>query len=200
MASFSSENDSGRKCKMVPAIAHLLFTVSNTMVIMFRAYVNRQYSLLAFIFFMYSAFFLLDYFSFVYHRLSLSADQKSQRYKDMLGLAIWFLFSAMMFGLVYQLGPLFPFSFALFLYAIVGAGSCILFYLYMIFDDRGDCRFDHKKFEEQGWLSKQHWRLFQHSHVNTEVQTVWPRKSGTLKLNIVFKPGAGSSAVIVVKS
>nr|GLL18693.1 hypothetical protein TEA_016341 [Ipomoea trifida]GMC59413.1 putative cytochrome C oxidase-like subunit III [Ipomoea batatas] len=149
MASFSSENDSGRKCKMVPAIAHLLFTVSNTMVIIFRAYVNRQYSLLAFIFFMYSAFFLLDYFSFVYHRLSLSADQKSQRYKDMLGLAMWFLFSAMMFGLVYQLGPLFPFSFALFLYAIVGAGSCILFYLYMIFDDRGDCRFDHKKFEEQ---------------------------------------------------
>lgn len=145
MASF--QNHSERKCKMMPAIAHLLFTVSNTMVIIFRAYVNRQYSLLAFIFFMYSGFFLLDYFSFVYHRLS--ADQKSQRYKDMLGLAIWFLFSVMMFGLVYQLAPLFSFSFALFLYAIVGAGSCILFYLYMIYDDRDECRYDHKKFEEE---------------------------------------------------
>ncbi|MCE2055246.1 hypothetical protein HAX54_042272 [Datura stramonium] len=109
-----------------------LLMAFNILVNIYRAYIREQYSLLAFILFVYFSFFLLLYFSYVYRRFS--SKEKSLQ-KDIIGLVIWFLYSAIMFGFVYQFSPILGFSAALFLYVVAIAGSAVFFYIYVVYEE-----------------------------------------------------------------
>ncbi|WMV23618.1 hypothetical protein MTR67_017003 [Solanum verrucosum] len=98
----------------------------------YRAYIHEQYSLLAFILFVYFSFFLLLYFSYAYRRFP---SQEKSLHKDIIGLVIWFLYSAIIFGFVFQFSPILGFLAALFLYVVAIAGSAIFYYIYVVHEE-----------------------------------------------------------------
>ncbi|KAK4371590.1 hypothetical protein RND71_011065 [Anisodus tanguticus] len=75
---------------------------------------------------------MLTYCSYMYRRFPSS--EKSLQ-KDTLGLIIWFLYSAIIFGFVGQFSPILGFPAALFLYAVSIAGSAVFFYIYAVYEE-----------------------------------------------------------------
>ncbi|CAL5372036.1 unnamed protein product [Camellia sinensis] len=119
-----------------PSITYF-FLASNSIGAMCRAYSRSDYALLFFIVCAYSAFLLLDRCSLAYQKLP--PHEKSIK-KNLLKFAIWFLFSSIMFGVVFQFGPYFPHSgYGLSLFFVATIGSAFLFYVYMIFDGTSGC-------------------------------------------------------------
>ncbi|CAL5404390.1 unnamed protein product [Camellia sinensis] len=81
------------------------FLASNSIGAMYRAYNRSDYALLFFIVFAYSASVLLAHCTLAYHKLP--PHEKSIK-KKLFKFAIWFLFSSIAFGVVFQVGPYFP--------------------------------------------------------------------------------------------
>ncbi|KAL3526487.1 hypothetical protein ACH5RR_011143 [Cinchona calisaya] len=121
--------------ELLPSMSYLLLA-SNSVGTIIRAYSTGRNWLLAFIFLIYSSFFLLEYCFSAYHRLP--RNEKSGR-KNFLAVAIWCLVTVIMFGFTYQFTPFFSFAAAAPLYAIAVAGSAIIFYVYIIYDGDEEC-------------------------------------------------------------
>lgn len=116
-----------------PSMIYVSFFMAfNILGNIYRAYIHKQYSLLAFILFVYLSFFLLLYFSYVYR--SFPSMGKSL-HKEIIGFVIWFLYSAIMFGFVFQFSSILGFVVALFLYVVAIAGSSIFFYIYVVYEE-----------------------------------------------------------------
>ncbi|KAF3654328.1 hypothetical protein FXO37_16546 [Capsicum annuum] len=124
-----SETVACHSSSMIYIFLLMAFNIFGTI---YRAYIHEQYSLLAFILFVYITFFLLVYLSYVYR--GFSSKEKSL-HKDIIGLVIWFLYSAIMFGFVFQFSPLLGFSVAMFLYVVAIAGSSVFFYIYVVYEE-----------------------------------------------------------------
>lgn len=98
-----------------------------------RAFSSGNNSILGFILFIYSTFFLLEYCFLLYNRFP---ENDNSMQKKLIGVAIWSLFSGIMFGLAYQFGAHFPFLFALTVYGVAFAASSVIFYVYIIYNNR----------------------------------------------------------------
>ncbi|KAK6791103.1 hypothetical protein RDI58_010184 [Solanum bulbocastanum] len=116
-----------------PSMIYISFLMAfNMLGNIYRAYIHEQYSFLVFILFVYFSFFLLLYFSYVYRRCPL---KEKSLHKDIIGLVICFLYSAIIFGFVFQFSPILGFLAALFLYVVAIAGSAIFFYIYVVYEE-----------------------------------------------------------------
>lgn len=131
-----------RETNLLPSLTYLLL-MSNSIGTIFRAYSSGHSRLLAFIFFICPACFLLEYCFCAYHRLP--QHDKSAR-KKFLAVAIWCLFTAIMFGFTYQFAPLFSLAAATPLYAVAFAASAFMFYVYIIHVDVEECCNDNNRF------------------------------------------------------
>ncbi|KAL3355318.1 hypothetical protein AABB24_019408 [Solanum stoloniferum] len=102
------EMKKGRK-NSPPLTTFTLFTLLCvlTFLIINREYSNRQYLSLFLISFVYFSYFLANYLSSIAR--SLLPKKNKTLEKNLLGFAIWFLFSSIYFGFVYQFYPLFGF-------------------------------------------------------------------------------------------
>ncbi|KAI8008911.1 hypothetical protein LOK49_LG07G01209 [Camellia lanceoleosa] len=118
------------------SITHLLLA-SNCIGTMCSAYSRSDYALLFFIVFAYSAFLLLVRCILAYQKLP--PHEKSIK-KNLLKFAIWFLYSSIMFGVVFQFGPYFPHpGYGLSLFFVATISSALVFYVCMIVDGRSGC-------------------------------------------------------------
>lgn len=116
-----------------PSMIYISLLMSfNILGSIYRAYIHEQYSLLVFILFVYFSFFLLIYFSYVYRRFP---SKEISMHKDIIGLVIWFLYSAIMFGFVFKFSPILGFSVGLFLHVVAIVGSSIFFYVYVVYEE-----------------------------------------------------------------
>ncbi|KAL3339007.1 hypothetical protein AABB24_027894 [Solanum stoloniferum] len=116
-----------------PSMIYISFLMAfNMLGNIYRAYIHEQYSFLVFILFVYFSFFLLLYFSYVYRRFPL---KEKSLHKEIIGLVIWFLYSAIIFGFVFQFSPILGFLAALFLYVVAIAGSAVFFYIYVVYEE-----------------------------------------------------------------
>ncbi|MCD9638288.1 hypothetical protein HAX54_022161 [Datura stramonium] len=108
-----------------------LLIIFNTVSMIYKTYINSQYSLLAFVLFIYFSSFLAFYLSSIHQSLPL---EKHSLEKSLLGFVIWFLFSSITFGFVYQFYPLFGFWAGLSICMIAIASSGVMFYDYVVCD------------------------------------------------------------------
>lgn len=102
----------------------------------YRAYIHEQYSLVAFIFFIYFSFFLLEYCSYIY--INCFPPNEKSLHKDIVGVVIWFLYLAITFGFIGQFSPILGFPTALFLYVVAAASIAFFFYTYVVYDEEDD--------------------------------------------------------------
>ncbi|KAF7134961.1 hypothetical protein RHSIM_Rhsim08G0066000 [Rhododendron simsii] len=116
---------------LFPSIA-FFFLASNSIGTIYRAYYRRDYYTVGFVVFEYSAFLLLDLCLTAFHKLP---SQKRTKWRKFLQLAIWVLYSAMVFGFSTYFAPLFgdPY-YGYSLYVVSVLGSVLLFYVYVIWD------------------------------------------------------------------
>ncbi|CAL5367945.1 unnamed protein product [Camellia sinensis] len=121
----------GENTTFLPSITYFMLA-SNGISSTIRAYSQSDYSMVAFIFFIYLSFLLLQYCLSAYQRLPPDQDSLT---KDLLKFAVWFLFSAMIFGFAYQFAPLISLVAAISVFAIATAGSALLFYVCIIYGD-----------------------------------------------------------------
>lgn len=108
-----------------------LLIIFNFIATIYRAYSNSQYSFLAFIFFIYFSAYLANNLSSTYR--SIQSKNKSFE-KSLLGFAIWFLYSSIIFGFVYQFYPFFGFWAGLPIHIVAIIISGVVFYDYVICD------------------------------------------------------------------
>ncbi|KAF7134540.1 hypothetical protein RHSIM_Rhsim08G0065700 [Rhododendron simsii] len=121
---------------LFPSIA-FFFLASNSIGTIYRAYSRRDYYTVGFVVFEYSAFLLLDLCLTAFHKLP---SQNRTNWRRFLQLAIWVLYSAMVFGFSTYFGPLFGdpvCGYSLYVVSIVG--SVFLFYVYVISDGMSGC-------------------------------------------------------------
>ncbi|KAF7136108.1 hypothetical protein RHSIM_Rhsim08G0065600 [Rhododendron simsii] len=118
---------------LFPSIS-AFFLASNSIGTIYRAYSRRDYYTIGFIVFEYSAFLLLDLCLTAFHELP---SRNRSRRRKFLQLAIWFLYSAMVFGFSTYFGPLFGDPVCEYsLYVVSVVGSAFLFYVFVIWDER----------------------------------------------------------------
>lgn len=116
-----------------PSMLHLL-VAANSIGPIFRAFSSGNNSLLAFILFVYSSFFSLEYCFTVYHqRFPRNANPPQ---KKLLAVAIWLLFSGIIFGLVYQFASHIFLIFDAILYGVAFVASAVIFYVYVIYSNK----------------------------------------------------------------
>lgn len=108
-----------------------LLIIFNFIATIYRAYSNSQYSFLAFIFFIYFSAYLANNLSSTYR--NIQSKNKSFE-KSLLGFAIWFLYSSIIFGFVYQFYPFFGFWAGLPIHIVAIIISGVVFYDYVICD------------------------------------------------------------------
>ncbi|KAI8541602.1 hypothetical protein RHMOL_Rhmol08G0074600 [Rhododendron molle] len=127
--------------KYFPSITFFFFA-SNSIGTIYRAYSRRDYYTVGFVVFEYSAFLLLDLCLTAFHELP---SRKRSKRRKFLQLAIWVLYSAMVFGFSTYFGPLFGDPVCGYsLYVVSVLGSVFLFYVYVIWDDI-ECLGDQEK-------------------------------------------------------
>ncbi|KAF7134960.1 hypothetical protein RHSIM_Rhsim08G0065300 [Rhododendron simsii] len=121
---------------LFPSIAFFVLA-SNSIGTIYRAYSRRDYYTVGFIVFEYSAFLLLDLCLTAFHKLP---SQSRTNWRRFLQLAIWVLYSAMVFGFSAYFGPLFGDPVCGYsLYVVSVVGSVFLFYVYVIWDGMSGC-------------------------------------------------------------
>ncbi|KAF7135911.1 hypothetical protein RHSIM_Rhsim08G0065500 [Rhododendron simsii] len=118
---------------LFPSLA-FFFLASNSIGTIYRAYNRRDYYTVGFVLFEYSACLLLDRCLTAFHKLP---SQNRTKWRKFLQLAIWVLYSAMVFGFSTYFAPLFgdPY-YGYSLYVVSVLGSVLLFYVYVIWDGR----------------------------------------------------------------
>ncbi|GFY84910.1 hypothetical protein Acr_03g0016840 [Actinidia rufa] len=116
----------------LPVVTHFLL-LCNCIGVIYRACTHADYPMVAFIVFAYSASLSLERCLAAFGKLP---PYERSRRRDALKLAIWFLYSAITFGFVVQLAPLFPARvYGAFLYAVAITCSSAMFYLYVVWDE-----------------------------------------------------------------
>ncbi|KAF7134453.1 hypothetical protein RHSIM_Rhsim08G0065400 [Rhododendron simsii] len=116
---------------LFPSMAFFFF-VSNSIGTIYRAYYLRDYYTVGFVLFEYSAFLLLHLCLTAFHKLP---SQDGTKWRKFLQLAIWVLYSAIVFGFSAYFSPLFGDPYCGYsLYVVSVAGSVLLFYVYVIWD------------------------------------------------------------------
>ncbi|CAK9162866.1 unnamed protein product [Ilex paraguariensis] len=145
---YRSHKSDGEGSSPLLSMIYYFFFLSNGIAAICRAYAHNDYYMVAFIVFVYLGSYLLDYCWSSFHRLP--RHEKSLR-KDLLKFAAWLLYSAIMFGFVYQFGQLFSRAAAMTLYVVSTLCSAVLFYVYMIYEEddqngRGSKRSNGEKF------------------------------------------------------
>ncbi|KAB2613928.1 hypothetical protein D8674_036244 [Pyrus ussuriensis x Pyrus communis] len=100
---------------------------------MYRAYQAGDYPVLAFVIFVYVAYWGLDKCQQVYSRLP--RDEKSLK-KEVLRFTYCVLTSGILFGFAYQFGTFMPLPVVVMMYFVAVATSLLLFYVYYFKDDQ----------------------------------------------------------------
>ncbi|GFY83034.1 hypothetical protein Acr_02g0012740 [Actinidia rufa] len=136
MSSWNYPNQTSRNpdnnATFLPAATTLLL-LCNCARVIYRACTHADYPMAAFIVFAYSASLSLEHCLEAFAKLP--RNEKSRR-RDALKLAIWFLYSAITFGFVVQLSPLFPSrAYGAWIYAVAIVFSSAMFYLYVVWDE-----------------------------------------------------------------
>ncbi|KAI3784805.1 hypothetical protein L1987_43910 [Smallanthus sonchifolius] len=130
-----------KKLTLIPNTRHphddyqwsILFVIMmpNTVGAIARAVGRNDYSLAALCISVFVCFFLLQFCLSKY--LSLPKNEKSSQ-KFWLKLNMWFLYTAISFGFVYQFADFFPPQMTVTLYGVVTVCSSFLFYVFVIVD------------------------------------------------------------------
>ncbi|KAJ9562514.1 hypothetical protein OSB04_007674 [Centaurea solstitialis] len=98
-----------------------------------KSIIRHDYSVLLLCVSVFAAFFLLQSCLIKYTSLPKKTD-KSRSLKSLLKLNMWFLYTAISFGFVYQFTDLFPSEITVGLYAVVAVCSSFLFYVFVVVD------------------------------------------------------------------
>ncbi|KAG5535051.1 hypothetical protein RHGRI_022983 [Rhododendron griersonianum] len=141
MAPNFGTNTNCETTKLFPSITFFFFA-SNSIGTIYRAYSRRDYYTVGFVVFEYLAFLLLNLCLTAFHELPSRNRSKRRKF---LQLAIWVLYSAMVFGFSTYFAPLFAdpvYGYSLYVVSVLG--SVFLFYVYVIWDDI-ECLGDQEK-------------------------------------------------------
>jgi hypothetical protein len=116
---------------LLPWFAYLNLTISSVSAI-YRAYIHKDIPKIAFIVFVYFAYFLLDHCFTAINKLPPS-DTSSKKKK--LQFTIWILSTAIMFGFACEFVTFLNLPASLSIFGIAIATSLCLFYVYFIHDN-----------------------------------------------------------------
>ncbi|OAY24502.1 hypothetical protein MANES_17G020900v8 [Manihot esculenta] len=101
----------------------------NCITTIYRAYVNNDMPMVAFIVFVFLGYFVLDYCLANYRRLPESPM------KEFLKITIWALSSAIFFGFCYQFSTFTSLVAVVTMYGFAIVGSVFLFYFYFLHEN-----------------------------------------------------------------
>ncbi|OMO77427.1 hypothetical protein COLO4_25183 [Corchorus olitorius] len=116
---------------LLPAIAYFYLTF-NSISTIYQAYSHGDFSMVAFIVFVYLGYFCLIYC--VKQLQALSPLENSPR-KDLLKSVIWVLTSFIFFGFAYQFSTFVHPVAAVFVFALAISATSFLFFMYFVHDD-----------------------------------------------------------------
>ncbi|KAF5479214.1 hypothetical protein F2P56_000058, partial [Juglans regia] len=117
---------------LIPQLASLNLTIS-CLGTMYRAYGNNDRPIMAFVIFVYFAYFWSGHCHTKLNKLPPSDNSFKKKF---LQFNIWFFASAILFGFACEFGTFLGWAATLFLFGVAIAGSSLLFYVYFICDDK----------------------------------------------------------------
>lgn len=117
---------------LLPSIVPYILIITNSISTICKAYQHQDYPMTTFIFLIFLAFLLLEYFLSVCKYLPSSKISKK---KYFLKCAIWLIYSVIMLGFACQFAPLFSLSIGILIYGIFGVFSAVFFYACMIYEE-----------------------------------------------------------------
>ncbi|KAM7511386.1 hypothetical protein LguiB_010261 [Lonicera macranthoides] len=132
MACKTSNYATPQQNTLLPSIVPYILMITNSISTIYKAYQHQDYLMIVFIVLVLLAFLLLEYLSSVYRYLP-SSEKSNKKY--LLKCAIWFIYSAILFGFACQFAPLFGLSTGILIYGIFGVCSAVIFYAYMIYEE-----------------------------------------------------------------
>ncbi|XP_007032439.2 PREDICTED: uncharacterized protein LOC18601442 [Theobroma cacao] len=114
----------------LPVVAHFYLTF-NIFSTIYQAYAHGDFPMVAFIVFVYLAYFFLMYCMTLLQ--ALPPQDRSPR-KDFLKSVIWVLTSVIFFGFAYQFSTFIHPVAAAFVFALAILASAFIFFLYFVYD------------------------------------------------------------------
>jgi len=116
---------------MLPFLCSLNLTISCGTTI-YRAYNKNDIPMIMFVIFVYFGSILLDYWSNLYHKLSLP-DQYSSKGRN-IKIRTWVLLSSIMLGFACEFSTFMSFNESLCIFGIMILGNSLVFYVYFVWE------------------------------------------------------------------
>ncbi|KAJ9135190.1 hypothetical protein P3X46_032399 [Hevea brasiliensis] len=127
-----SENPARSSTSSFAQSISCLYLTLNSITTIYRAYINNDMPMVAFIIFVYLGYFILDYCVVIYNRLPSKEESPK---KEFLKVTIWGLSSAIFFGFSYQFSTFMSLFVVVPMYGFAIVSSVFLFYFYFLRDN-----------------------------------------------------------------